>query len=177
MGFFRAGRSWGRQVGSVARWGWDHDRGSCAGALLPRSHWQPERVEDHDSGHDTTTQTGGLFFLSVWAQGSSDRRVCKRHESSRTYPKNANSHVICKLKKKRKTHMSHVICKVHRTKSHDIGHLGALCNCLGSKRCKTYHDVNQLTHFTFHFPHEKGSYMILYDPIWSYMSAYECIYA
>ena len=68
MGFFRAGRSAGRQVGSVARRGWYHDPGICAGALLPRSHWQPERIEDHDSGQDTTTQTGGLFSERLSAE-------------------------------------------------------------------------------------------------------------
>mmetsp|Transcript_61865 Transcript_61865/g.125611 ORF Transcript_61865/g.125611 Transcript_61865/m.125611 type:complete len:211 (+) Transcript_61865:2099-2731(+) len=43
--------------------GWDHDLGLRAGALLPRGHWQPERVEDHDGGRDTTTHRDCLGAL------------------------------------------------------------------------------------------------------------------
>ena len=40
--------------------------------------------------------------------------TCTCHWSSRTYPKNANSHVTCKVKKQ-KMHHSHVICTVDWT--------------------------------------------------------------
>ena len=42
--------------------------------------------------------------------------TCRWHGSSRTYPKSANSHVICKVKENRKMHKSCVICKVPRKK-------------------------------------------------------------
>ena len=77
--------------------------------------------------------------------------TCRWHGSCRTYPKNANSHVICKVKNAEKciSPMSSAKClgkKKHMTRD--------LCHCLGSKRCKTCH-VNWLTHCAIHFPHKQ----------------------
>ena len=49
--------------------------------------------------------------------------TCRWRGSSRTHPKNANSHVMCKVKKIRKMHKSCVICKVPRKQKHDTGPL------------------------------------------------------
>ena len=75
-------------------------------------------------------------LISIYFQLISIYSTCRWHGSCRTYPKNDNSHVICKVKKAEKciSPMSSVKClakKNHMTRD--------LCNCLGSKRCKTCH--------------------------------------
>ena len=70
--------------------------------------------------------------------------TCRWHGSCRTYPKNANSHVICKVKKQ-KMRKSRIICKVPRKRKHMTWDL-----CI-QKDAKHVMSTNSHTvHFTSH---------------------------
>ena len=93
--------------------------------------------------------------------------TCRWHGSCRTCPKNANSHVICKVKKQ-KMHKSRVICKVHRKKSHDMGPLHP-------KNAKNVMSTNSHTvHFTSHMNKDSiwvYDYLLAVGIIQNYTSA------